>query len=464
MQARPIRRPMIFSVKLQQLCRRVIPVLGKQERLRNNQGRRRAIMQKILFVHNNYPGQFLALSRALAGRSDIEMAAIGSPTARALPDVRLTKYVIPGGEVAATHPFARRFDAESRRAEQVLYAASNLKQSGFEPDLIVGHPGWGEMLPLRPIFPKARIVAYCEFYYHFNGQDVGFDPEFPDMGIDGHVKIQLKNATTLLALDDCDAGLSPTLWQRSTYPKAFQSKIEVIHDGVDTDKIRPHEDASLTLRSGRVLTRADEIVTFATRSHEPLRGFHCFLRALPKIMQARPNAQILIIGGSGTPYGLSPPEGHSWRSWFFREIEGQVDTSRIHFAEELSRENFLAALQISSAHVYLTYPFVLSWSLLEAMSAGCMVIGSDTTPLREVIDGQNGVLVPFFDIQQLADQVIEALTHPRRFVKMRKAARDTVVSRYDFKTVSLPRLLDFYRISPSPRAARPARAAAARKR
>ncbi|WP_245286883.1 glycosyltransferase [Bradyrhizobium sp. Tv2a-2] len=437
---------------------------SKERTPRNHHRRRQPRMHKILFVHNNYPAQFHPLSTALAGRSDIKMAAIGSPTARALPGVQLIKYVIPDGEVVATHPFARRFDAESRRAEQVLYAASNLKQAGFEPDLVIGHPGWGEMLPLRPIFPKARIVTYCEFYYQLGGQDVGFDPEFPDMGIDGHVKIQLKNAATLLALDACDIGLSPTLWQRSTYPKTFQSKIEVIHDGIDTDAIRPREDAALTLRSGRVLTRADEVVTYATRSHEPLRGIHCFLRALPRIMAARPTAQILIIGGSGTPYGFSPPPGHSWRSWFFREIDGRVDTSRIHFVDNLSRADFLIALQISSAHVYFTYPFVLSWSLLEAMSAGCVVIGSDTPPVREVIDGQNGVLVPFFDIPQLADQVLEALNHPRHFAKMRKAARETVTSRYDLKRVCLPRILDFYQISPLPRATRPARAAAAQKR
>jgi glycosyltransferase involved in cell wall biosynthesis len=421
-------------------------------------------MQKILFVHNNYPAQFLALSKALAERGDIEIAAIGSPTARALPGVQLTKYVVPEGEVVATHPFARRFDTECHRAEQVLYGASNLKQAGFEPDLVVAHPGWGEMLPLRAVFPKARIVAYCEFYYRFHGQDVGFDPEFPEMGIDGNVRIQLKNAATLLALDDCDAGLSPTLWQRSTYPKAFQGKIEVIHDGVDTEAIQPRDDAALTLGSGRVLTRADEIVTYATRSHEPLRGFHVFLRALPRIMAARPNAQILIVGSTGKPYGLSPPEGHSWRSWFFREIEGQVDLARIHFVEVLPRTEFITALQISSAHVYFTYPFVLSWSLLEAMSAGGLIIGSDTPPVREVIDGENGMLVPFFDISQLADRVVEALAHPRRFAKMRKAARETVVSRYDLSSVCLPRLLDFYRIPPSERTVGSACASIARKR
>lgn len=422
-------------------------------------------MQKILFVHNNFPAQFFPLCKALSGRDDIEMAAIGAPNARAVPEVSLKKYMIPEGELAAAHPFARRFEAECRRAEQVLYAASNLKQQGFIPDLVVAHPGWGEMLPLRPLFPEARIVAYCEFYYRAIGQDVGFDPEFPDMGVDGHVRIHLKNAATLLALDDANAGLSPTMWQRSTYPVELQSKIEVIHEGVDTESIRPRDDAALTLRSGKVLTKADEVVTFATRSHEPLRGFHSFLRALPAIMAARPKAQILIVGGSGTPYGLSPPEGHSWRSYFFREIEGKVDMARIHFTDDLNREDFLKAFQISSAHIYFTYPFVLSWSLLEAMSAGCLVIGSDTTPLREIIDGSNGLLVPFFDIDQLSQRVIEALSNPRRFASMRRAARETIVKRYDLQTVCLPRLMDFYRIATHPaRAARPKRVAATRKR
>lgn len=416
-------------------------------------------MQKILFVHNNYPAQYLPLSTALAGVADVEMAAIGSSTARTLPGVNLTKYVVPDTELGNAHPFALRFEAECRRAEQVLYAASNLKQSGFDPDLVLAHPGWGEMLPLRQVFPRARIIAYCEFYYRIEGQDLGFDAEFPDVGIDGHVRVNLKNAAMLLALADADAGVSPTFWQRSAYPSEFQSKIEVIHDGVDTDRIRPSEDAVLTLPSGRILTRDDEVVTYATRSHEPLRGFHCFLRALPEIMTARPHAQILIIGGSGTAYGITPPEGHTWRSWFFREIENKVDLSRIHFVDELDRDSFLRALQISSAHVYYTYPFVLSWSLIEAVSAGCLVIASDTAPVRELIDGENGMLVPFFDIPQLSERVIEALSDPRRFDKMRLAARETAVSRYDLTRVCLPRLMDFYGIARSSSTARPPKTA-----
>jgi glycosyltransferase involved in cell wall biosynthesis len=400
-------------------------------------------MQKILFVHNNYPAQFLQLSLALSGAANVKMAAIGSPTARSLPGVKLSRYSVPPEELASVHPFARRFEAECRRAEQVLYAASNLVASGFTPDLVVAHPGWGETLPLRSVFPKARIVTYCEFYYRSRGQDVGFDAEFPEMGIDGQVRIHLKNAATLLAVEEADAGLSPTHWQRSTYPKEFQSKIEVIHEGVDVDTAAPRDDASLTLASGRVLTRADEVVTFATRNHEPLRGFHSFMRAIPKIMAERKNAQILIVGGSGAGYGFAPPDGQTWRSVFFNEIESRIDKSRIHFAEDLDRPDFLRALQISSAHLYLTYPFVLSWSMLEAMSVGCVVIASDTAPVQEVIDGNNGILVPFFDVEQLADRVIDALTHPRRYAAMREAARATVQERYNLKQVCLPQLMKF---------------------
>lgn len=405
-------------------------------------------MQHILFVHNNFPAQFLHLSRALSRNRNVKLAAIGSPTARPVPGVRLLKYANSTEDLATVHPFARRFEADCRRAEQVLYAASNLVSSGFIPDLIVAHPGWGETLPLRSIFPKARIIDYCEFFYRAQGQDVGFDPEFPDVGIDGNVRIHLKNAATLLALEEADAGISPTQWQRSTFPKEFQSKIKVIHEGVDVDVAAPSSTASFMLRSGRMLTKSDEIVTFATRNHEPLRGFHIFMRALPRILAERKQAEILIIGGGGGGYGFSPPEGQTWRSLYLKEIGDRVDQSRIHFTDDLSRPEFLKALQISRAHVYLTYPFVLSWSILEAMSAGCLVIASETPPVQEVIDGTNGILVPFFDIEQLADKVITALAKPARFTGLRSAARETVMKRYDLKRVCLPQLMKFLDIKP----------------
>ena len=189
---------------------------------------------KILFVHNNFPAQFARLAEALSRFRDVDLAAIGCETAREMPGVRLHRYRSPAA-VARAHSFARRFDNESRRAEEVLYAGNALRKDGFTPDLVFVHPGWGEGLPLRTLFPGAKIIVYCEYYYRRHGGDIGFDPEFPTMGVDGFVALDARNAATLLSLASCDAAVSPTEWQKSTYPAIVRSAITVAHDGVDTD-------------------------------------------------------------------------------------------------------------------------------------------------------------------------------------------------------------------------------------
>jgi glycosyltransferase involved in cell wall biosynthesis len=397
-------------------------------------------MMNVLFVHNSFPAQYRHVAGALV-RAGARVAAIGTQSAQPVTGVDLRRYALTDADVSATHPFARRFDLECRRAEQVLYALSSLATSGFVPDLIMAHPGWGETLPLRTVFPEARILVYCEFFYGRDGRDVGFDPEFAETGADGHVALHLKNAATLLALQDADAGVAPTVWQRSTYPAEFHQKISVIHEGVDTDTARPEPGAAFRLPSGRELRRSDEVLTFVARNLEPLRGYHVFMRALPRIMAARPDAQVLVIGGDGTSYGRMPPEGKTWQSIFRDEVAGRIDSTRLHLVGRLPYGDYLRALQISSAHVYLTYPFVLSWSLIEAMSAGCLVIGSDTPPVREVIDGENGILVPFFDADQLAERAIAALAQPRRYRAMRTMARQTVLERYELERVCLPQMM-----------------------
>jgi glycosyltransferase involved in cell wall biosynthesis len=399
-------------------------------------------MKKILFVHNNFPAQFKHVARTLARTPDVKVAAIGSQTARTTPGIKLLKYTVNDGDVAATHPFARRFDLECRRAEQVLYAASSLVASGFMPDVVVGHPGWGETLPLRAIFPKSRIITYCELFYQIDGQDVGFDPEFPHDSVDSHVRIHLKNAATLLALDHSDAGIAPTHWQKASFPQQYRDKIAVVHEGVDVEAVKPDASASFQLPSGRVLRQKDEVVTFVARAFEPLRGFHIFMRALPAILAARPQAEVVIIGGAGQNYGQSPIDGRDWKSIFCAEIAGRADMSRVHFTGPLPYATYLKALQVSRAHIYFTYPFVLSWSLVEAMSSGCLVLASDTGPLKEVIDGSNGILIPFFDVKTLARHTIEALAAPRKFQLQRKRARATVVERFDVKRICLPRMLE----------------------
>lgn len=408
------------------------------------------IKMNVLFVHNNFPAQFQQLARFLSQQPGVEVAAIGTRTSRAMKGIRLVKYTLTDVDVSSSHPFARRFDLECHRAEQVLYALTTLASSGFVPDVVVAHPGWGEALPIRTVFPRARLIVYCEFFYGTNDRDVGFDSEFPETGMDGHVALQLKNAATLLALSECDAGLAPTQWQRSTFPRIFQDKISVLHEGVDTAVVKPSPSASFRLPSGRLLTAKSEVVTFAARNLEPLRGYHVFMRALPRLMAERPNAEVLIIGGHGTSYGAPPPAGTTWQSTYLEEVTERIDMRRVHFVGHLPYQDYLRTLQISSAHVYLTYPFVLSWSLLEAMSAGCLVIGSDTAPVREIIKKDNGLLVPFFDTDQLSKRLIEALAHRERFSSLRAAARQTILDQYDLERTCLPALVAFIRGQETP--------------
>ena len=395
---------------------------------------------KVLFVHNNFPAQFVTLASALSHCDNVELAAIGSETARALPGVRLVRYTSPRS-LARAHSFARRFDNEARRAEEVMYAATTLIGEGFSPNLVVAHPGWGENLPLRAVFPAARIVVYCEYYYRREGGDIGFDPEFPAMGVDGYVALDARNAATALALASADAAIAPTHWQKSTFPPLFQSRIDVAHEGVDTDFFAPDPQAAVRLPDGATLSAGEEILTYTARNLEPTRGFHCFMRALPAVLERRPNARALVVGEAGVSYG-SPPRGHpNWKQAMLAELGDRLDRSRVIFLPRLPYPSYLKVLQISAAHVYLTYPFVLSWSMLEAMSAGSLLIASDTPPVREVIDGTNGVLAPMFDIEALADSIVDTLARPDHYARMREAARRTMRERYDRTRIAAPRLI-----------------------
>ena len=366
---------------------------------------------KVLFVHQNFPAQFRNVANALSRAANVQMAAIGGDTARSIVGVSLYRYPAPARHTPA-HSFSRRFDGECRRAEEVLYAATRLSNDGFIPDMVLVHPGWGESLPLRALFPNAKIVVYCEYYYITKGGDVGFDPEFPALGLDGAVALNAKNASTLLALASCDAALSPTHWQKSTFPSDFHHRIEVIHEGIDTEFFAPNPEAVVQLPGPLRLTAADEVLTFSARSLEPIRGFHSFMRALPAVLEARPKAKVVIGGDEFVAYGQPPRRHASWKAMLLEELRGQIDESRVLFLGRLPYADYVNMLQISSAHVYLTYPFVLSWSLLEAMSVGCLVVGSDTPPVCEVIDGANGVLAPMFDLAALAEIIVGALANP----------------------------------------------------
>ncbi len=391
----------------------------------------------ILFIHQNYPGQFLHLAKALSTDPRHRVVAIGEKKDRANPGYSVLAYDPPQGASPQTHHYVRDFEGHIRRGQQVFRLCRELKARGFVPDLICAHPGWGETMFIKDIYPTAKLLVYCEFFYRAEGSDMGFDPEFP-ADLDSLLKVRIRNSTQLQALYACDAGISPTAWQRDQYPKEYIPRIHVQHDGIDTGMVCPHPEARLSLGEGRgELTAQDEVITYVARNLEPYRGFHSFMRAIPRIQRLRPNAHIVIIGGNEVSYGRRLPEGKTYADLYRTEVD--FDPSRVHFLNRVPYPTYLAALRVSSAHVYLTYPFVLSWSCLEAMAAGCALIASRTAPVREVVeDGVTGLLVDFFAPDEIAERVADVLANPEDHREMRRNARALIRERFDLHTVALP--------------------------
>ena len=303
----------------------------------------------------------------------------------------------------------------------------SFKRKGFVPDVVIGHAGWGETLYAKDVFPDAKLINYFEFFYHATGADTDFDPEYPNT-IDDVLRIRTKNSINLLALESCDAGISATQWQKSLYPSEFQPKISVIYEGVNTDVAKPDAKATFTLPNGKTLTSKDKVVTFVSRNLEPYRGFHSFMRAIAEICQRQPDCHVLILGGDEVSYGRKLENGQTYRAKMLQEVN--VDANRVHFLGKIEHAEYIKMLQISSAHVYLTVPFVLSWSMLEAMAAGCLVIGSKTAPVLEVLNAKNGVLVDFFSASAIAKAVDGALKSNKKYVDVRKNARETILNGY----------------------------------
>ncbi|MFM0665960.1 glycosyltransferase [Paraburkholderia sediminicola] len=402
---------------------------------------------KILFIHQNLPGQFRHLIFHCARDPGCEVAAIGEKrrilenVKRPIAGVKFYGYDFtptPRNKVASD---LWTTENALRRGRAAAACLKKLRADGFIPDVVYGHPGWGEMIHVRDVFPGARVINYCEFYFNRDEQDYGFDPEFPDTDLDGF-RIRTENMTQLVSLVGADAGISPTAWQRSRYPDLFQERISVIHDGIDLDIVKPDAIARVHLpQKSLTLTRGDQVITYVSRNLEPYRGFHIFMRALPEIQRRLPHAHVLIVGGDDVSYGR-PSDTGTYREKYLAEVGTRVDMSRVHFLGRLPYADYLRVLQISVAHVYLTYPFVLSWSMLEAMAAGAIVVGSRTAPVQEVVkDGHNGFLVDFFS----QAEIVDALAHvcsSAGIDDVRRASIRTIRERFSLREQCLPQLFE----------------------
>ncbi|MBS0564053.1 MAG: glycosyltransferase [Proteobacteria bacterium] len=397
---------------------------------------------RILFVHQNFPGQFVHLAPALAARGH-RVVALADVTNKRPQRVETWYYRKP--ETGRLRGVGATFADAAARGEMVAGAASQLRdRQGFVPDVIFGHNGWGEMLFLREVWPGARILNYAEFVYRARGLDADFDPEFQSGDAKAAIATAARAAHILQSMIGADAALAPTGWQADTFPAELRAKITVLHDGVDTDEVRPDPGARFGIPgTGLILRPGDEVLTFVNRNLEPYRGYHILMRALPEVLRARPAAQVVIVGGDGQSYGR-PPAGGSWKDIFLNEVRDRLDLSRVHFTGRLERRQFVALMQVARVHAYLTYPFVLSWSMIEAMAAGALVVGSRTGPVAEVLrDGENGRLVDFFDVAGWSAALTQALADPGRDDPLRAAARATVLKHYDLRRRCLPGLIGF---------------------
>lgn len=400
----------------------------------------------ILFVHQNFPGQFLHLAPALRARGHTVLGLTADTNTRPSP-VAVVRYRWEPRTFDQSHlRLATTIAEQMHRGETVAQAADALRtRDGFTPDVIFGHIGWGETLFLKQVWPKARLLVYAEFFYRPHGLDTNFDPEFSNDTLTSRLWITSRQAHLLMALEAADAAIAPTEWQARSFPSALRNRISVIHDGIDTRAVCPSNEATVTLPGHGVTFKAgDEVLTFVNRNLEPYRGYHIFMRALPDILRARPNAHAVIVGGEEMSYSPRAPGGRTWKEIFLDEIKDRLDLNRVHFTGRVPYDTFLDLMRVSRAHAYLTYPFVLSWSMLEAMSAGALVVASRTPPVEEIItDGVNGRLVDFFDLAAWTRTLIEVLAEPARFASLRSAARDSIVARYDLHARTLPRLIAF---------------------
>jgi len=382
----------------------------------------------ILFIHRDLPGQFEPLIQFLSARTACNVYAIREKSdKKKLNSITTFEYNAPQKN-QYTHHYVCDLERSVRRAQAVVKILQHCQRQHIQFDLAITHTGWGEALYFKDIYPDTPLIGYAEFFYHTHGADVGFDPEFP-VSLDFSLQIKSFNAQLLLGLNECDALISPTYWQKSLFPLAIQQQINVIHEGVDINAVKANPCIEFTLPNGHCLTKKNKVVTYCARSLEPYRGFHVFIKAVELICQQHPDCYVLIVGMDEVSYNQPLKDKLSYREKYTQGL--QLPGEQVFFLGKVAYATHLQLLQLSSVHIYLTYPFVLSWSFMEAMASECVLIGSATPPVLELIDDQkNGLLVDFFDYKAIAHQVHQVFNHPERMIFLGKKARITIEHHY----------------------------------
>ncbi len=396
---------------------------------------------RILFLHPNFPAQFRHLAVALAKNPNNQVVFATNRREGSLPGVIKAIYGSSREVRGETHHYVRPLEKAVLQGQGVYRLAEELKQKGFIPNIVYGHSGWGPTLFIKDAFPQATLLCYFEWFYQAHGSDADFDPIDP-LTADDEARIRIKNAPILIDLYSCDRGLSPTGWQRQQFPPEYQSKITVHHDGIDTNYFQPQPGAKLVLpRINLDLSGVEEIITYVARGMEPYRGFPQFIETVALLQQKRPNCHVVIVGEDRVAYGKQLPNNQTYKQLMLEKVP--LDMTRVNFTGLLPYGEYLQVLQASSVHIYLTRPFVLSWSMLEALSTGCLIVASNTAPVTEVIeDGVNGLLVDFFSPQEISNRVEEALNNHGEMSSIREKARETILQKYDLAQL-LPKHLEW---------------------
>ncbi|MEM6354384.1 MAG: glycosyltransferase [Pseudomonadota bacterium] len=383
---------------------------------------------RIVFAHQNFPAQFGAFGGWLA-QQGWDVAFLSAAETINPPERTVAVRARPSREPAQeTHRLARSMERAAINGHAMASAAMKLVENGFRPDVIMAHSGWGSGTFLKAVWPDAAFVPYLEWYYNAPATD-RLPGETAEVTPDQRAVAISRNMPIIADLAQAAGALCPTLFQRDQLPAALRDGIAISHDGVDCTVNAPDREAQLEV-GGAPLPPEAEIVTYATRGMEPHRGFPEFMRALARLQQSRPRLHAVIGGEDRVCYGAALPEGESWKARLLSELD--LDLDRVHFVGLQPRPAYRRMLQASHAHIYLTVPFVLSWSLLEAMAVGAPIVASDVAPVREAMrDGIHGRLIDHTDIDALTGAMAATLDAPDAGRQMGLRARQQVLERYD---------------------------------